>query len=177
MTEDPRASAQASRSGPREGANAAASSAAERRPRPRLADSRRTCSNAARRRKRRRIGHLSAEPAGALRVADKVGAVVAAAPSGGLACPSGAGPGGHTQRLLTVVKSGSIQDVKAVTGGQGPHLAASARRRVRGGACMHGVDLRVLDLRARTAARTRQHERRHRTRRRPLGTSSACRNC
>jgi len=24
-----------------------------------------------------------------------------------------AGPGGHTQRLLTVVKSGSIQDVKA----------------------------------------------------------------
>ena len=25
----------------------------------------------------------------------------------------GAGPGGHTQRLLTVVKSGSIQDVKA----------------------------------------------------------------
>ena len=26
----------------------------------------------------------------------------------------GAGPGGHTQRLLTVVKSGSIQDVKAV---------------------------------------------------------------
>jgi hypothetical protein len=28
--------------------------------------------------------------------------------------PIGAGPGGHTQRLLTVVKSGSIQDVKAV---------------------------------------------------------------
>src|SRR5690606_37416037 len=27
--------------------------------------------------------------------------------------PAGAGPGGHTQRLLTVVKSGSIQDVKA----------------------------------------------------------------
>jgi len=27
--------------------------------------------------------------------------------------PIGAGPGGHTQRLLTVVKSGSIQDVKA----------------------------------------------------------------
>jgi len=36
------------------------------------------------------------------------GAVVAA---GGL--PLAAGPGGHTQRLLTVVKSGSIQDVKA----------------------------------------------------------------
>ncbi len=27
--------------------------------------------------------------------------------------PTAAGPGGHTQRLLTVVKSGSIQDVKA----------------------------------------------------------------
>jgi hypothetical protein len=34
-----------------------------------------------------------------------------AAASAGL--PIGAGPGGHTQRLLTVVKSGSIQDVKA----------------------------------------------------------------
>ena len=34
----------------------------------------------------------------------------AAAPPGGMA-PTG--PGGHTQRLLTVVKSGSIQDVKA----------------------------------------------------------------
>ena len=39
-------------------------------------------------------------------------AVVAAPAAGGL--PTGAGPGGHTQRLLTVVKSGSIQDVKAV---------------------------------------------------------------
>jgi len=29
------------------------------------------------------------------------------------ALPVAAGPGGHTQRLLTVVKSGSIQDVKA----------------------------------------------------------------
>ena len=35
---------------------------------------------------------------------------VAAAPAG----PVATGPGGHTQRLLTVVKSGSIQDVKAV---------------------------------------------------------------
>jgi quinol-cytochrome oxidoreductase complex cytochrome b subunit len=34
---------------------------------------------------------------------------VAAAP----AIPLAAGPGGHTQRLLTVVKSGSIQDVKS----------------------------------------------------------------
>ena len=35
------------------------------------------------------------------------GAVAAAAPP-----PVASGPGGHTQRLLTVVKSGSIQDVK-----------------------------------------------------------------
>ncbi|MGI9624459.1 MAG: hypothetical protein ACR2PK_16630, partial [Acidimicrobiales bacterium] len=35
------------------------------------------------------------------------GAVTAAAPP-----PVASGPGGHTQRLLTVVKSGSIQDVK-----------------------------------------------------------------
>jgi menaquinol-cytochrome c reductase cytochrome b/c subunit len=50
---------------------------------------------------------------GGLAVAEKVGAVVAAVPAGG-GIPVGAGPGGHTQRLLTVVKSGSIQDVKAV---------------------------------------------------------------
>jgi quinol---cytochrome c reductase cytochrome c subunit, bacillus type len=49
---------------------------------------------------------------GAVAVADKVGAVVTAAPAGG-GVPLGAGPGGHTQRLLTVVKSGSIQEVKA----------------------------------------------------------------
>jgi len=36
------------------------------------------------------------------------GAIAAAAPP-----PAATGPGGHTQRLLTVVKSGSIQDVKA----------------------------------------------------------------
>ncbi len=49
---------------------------------------------------------------GGLAVAEKVGAVVSAPPaSSGI--PVGAGPGGHTQRLLTVVKSGSIQEVKA----------------------------------------------------------------
>jgi len=47
---------------------------------------------------------------GAVAVAEKAGAVVAA-PAG--AVPVGAGPGGHTQRLLTVVKSGSIQEAKA----------------------------------------------------------------
>jgi hypothetical protein len=46
------------------------------------------------------------------------GAAVEAASGGGTAVattapPVAAGPGGHTQRLLTVVKSGSIQDVKA----------------------------------------------------------------
>jgi len=43
---------------------------------------------------------------------------VATAPAPAAAATAGpplaAGPGGHTQRLLTVVKSGSIQDVKAV---------------------------------------------------------------
>ena len=50
--------------------------------------------------------------------AGDVGESVAAASGGGTALataapPVAAGPGGHTQRLLTVVKSGSIQDVKA----------------------------------------------------------------
>lgn len=49
--------------------------------------------------------------AGGVAVADKAAAVVAAPVGGGV--PVGAGPGGHTQRLLTVVKSGSIQEVKA----------------------------------------------------------------
>lgn len=49
---------------------------------------------------------------GAVAVQEKVASVVAAVPVGG-GVPLGAGPGGHTQRLLTVVKSGSIQDVKA----------------------------------------------------------------
>ena len=49
----------------------------------------------------------------AVAVAEKVGTVVVATPANG-GVPIGAGPGGHTQRLLTVVKSGSIQDVKAV---------------------------------------------------------------
>jgi hypothetical protein len=52
------------------------------------------------------------------------GAAAPAAPSGGAAprraaatavapAPAGTGPGGHTQRLLTVVKSGSIQQTRA----------------------------------------------------------------
>ncbi len=49
---------------------------------------------------------------GGVAVQEKVASVVTAAPTGG-GVPLGTGPGGHTQRLLTVVKSGSIQDVKA----------------------------------------------------------------
>ena len=46
-------------------------------------------------------------------VADRPAATLVTADVVGNA-PLGTGPGGHTQRLLTVVKSGSIQDVKAV---------------------------------------------------------------
>ena len=64
---------------------------------------------------------------GAVAVAEKVGALVAAGPASG-GVPVGAGPGGHTQRLLTVVKSGSIQDVKATPVDKvhtWPHLLAA----------------------------------------------------
>ena len=47
---------------------------------------------------------------GGTAVATKAPAAAAVADSGG---PVPTGPGGHTQRLLTVVKSGSIQDVRA----------------------------------------------------------------
>ena len=54
----------------------------------------------------------AAKAGGSVAVADKPSASVVAAPlEGGV--PMAAGPGGHTQRLLTVVKSGSIQDVKS----------------------------------------------------------------
>src|SRR5581483_2363661 len=52
-------------------------------------------------------GGATQAPSTAPAVAAAAGAVATAAP------PVAAGPGGHTQRLLTVVKSGSIQDVKA----------------------------------------------------------------
>ncbi|MCB1039739.1 MAG: menaquinol-cytochrome c reductase cytochrome b subunit [Acidimicrobiales bacterium] len=56
--------------------------------------------------------------AGGAEASDGGGTAVEAASGGGTAVataapPVAAGPGGHTQRLLTVVKSGSIQDVKA----------------------------------------------------------------
>lgn len=49
---------------------------------------------------------------GGTAVATAPAAAAVAAPA--VAPPLATGPGGHTQRLLTVVKSGSIQDVKAV---------------------------------------------------------------
>jgi hypothetical protein len=58
-------------------------------------------------------GDAEAAPAagGGVATAERPGTAVAAA--GGAGAPLATGPEGHTQRLLTVVKSGSIQDVKA----------------------------------------------------------------
>ncbi|MFM8815808.1 MAG: menaquinol-cytochrome c reductase cytochrome b subunit, partial [Actinomycetes bacterium] len=54
----------------------------------------------------------AAKAGGSVAVAEKPSGAVVAAPAEGNV-PMAAGPGGHTQRLLTVVKSGSIQDVKS----------------------------------------------------------------
>lgn len=66
--------------------------------------------------------------AGAGAAAAAASAVATAAPAAGAGAPPlAAGPGGHTQRLLTVVKSGSIQDVKAIPQDKvhvWPHLLA-----------------------------------------------------
>ena len=55
-------------------------------------------------------GEQAAAGGGGTAVATKAPAAAAVATDGG---PVPTGPGGHTQRLLTVVKSGSIQDVRA----------------------------------------------------------------
>jgi hypothetical protein len=65
---------------------------------------------------------------GAVAVAERPGTAVVAAPPAAAGVPIGAGPGGHTQRLLTVVKSGSIQEVKAIPVDKvhtWPHLLAA----------------------------------------------------
>jgi menaquinol-cytochrome c reductase cytochrome b/c subunit len=54
----------------------------------------------------------AAEPAAAAPTA-AAGGGVATAVASAAPPPTATGPGGHTQRLLTVVKAGSIQDVKA----------------------------------------------------------------
>ena len=92
---------------------------------------------------------------GAVAVAEKVGAVVTAAPAGG-GVPLGAGPGGHTQRLLTVVKSGSIQEVKAAPIDKvhtWPHLLAAE---FVSGPRLHGVHVPVLGVGQRAAAAARE---------------------
>jgi len=64
---------------------------------------------------------------GAVAVAERPSSIVTATTTGGQV-PIGAGPGGHTQRLLTVVKSGSIQEVKATPVDKvhtWPHLLAA----------------------------------------------------
>lgn len=63
---------------------------------------------------RSKAARSKSDDGGAVATQEKVAAVVAAGPAAGGGVPLAAGPGGHTQRLLTVVKSGSIQDVKAV---------------------------------------------------------------
>ena len=70
---------------------------------------------------RRRRGGGTATATAPVAAAAPPTAVATAAP------PVAAGPGGHTQRLLTVVKSGSIQDVKAMPQDKvhvWPHLLA-----------------------------------------------------
>ena len=52
-------------------------------------------------------------PAGGAEVPAAAGAARAATATATLPAPTVTGPGGHTQRLLTVVKSGSIQETRA----------------------------------------------------------------
>jgi menaquinol-cytochrome c reductase cytochrome b/c subunit len=79
--------------------------------------------------KARAEGGGEAEPSGGgVAVAERPGTAVVAAPPSPAGVPIGAGPGGHTQRLLTVVKSGSIQEVKATPVDKvhtWPHLLAA----------------------------------------------------
>jgi menaquinol-cytochrome c reductase cytochrome b/c subunit len=79
--------------------------------------------------KARAEGGGEAEPSGGgVAVAERPGTAVVAAPPTPAGVPIGAGPGGHTQRLLTVVKSGSIQEVKATPVDKvhtWPHLLAA----------------------------------------------------
>jgi hypothetical protein len=72
--------------------------------------------------KDRKAGASAEEAPGAAAGGAVAAAVATAAPP-----PQATGPGGHTQRLLTVVKSGSIQDVKATPQDKvhvWPHLLA-----------------------------------------------------
>jgi menaquinol-cytochrome c reductase cytochrome b/c subunit len=73
-------------------------------------------------------GEADTAGGGGVAVAERPGTAVVAAPPAPAGVPVGAGPGGHTQRLLTVVKSGSIQEVKATPVDKvhtWPHLLAA----------------------------------------------------
>jgi menaquinol-cytochrome c reductase cytochrome b/c subunit len=73
-------------------------------------------------------GEAAEAGGGGVAVAERPAAVTAVGPAAAGGVPVGAGPGGHTQRLLTVVKSGSIQDVKATPVDKvhtWPHLLAA----------------------------------------------------
>jgi hypothetical protein len=72
--------------------------------------------------KAKKEGATAAASGGGVATATAGGAVATAAPP-----PTATGPAGHTQRLLTVVKAGSIQDVKAAPQDKvhvWPHLLA-----------------------------------------------------
>ncbi len=72
--------------------------------------------------KQRKAGGEAAAAPEAAAAGGGGGAAVVTAPP-----PTASGPGGHTQRMLTVVKAGSIQDVKAVPQDKvhvWPHLLA-----------------------------------------------------
>ena len=105
------------------------------------------------------------------------GTGAAAAATATLPAPTTTGPGGHTQRLLTVVKSGSIQQTRAEAQDKvhtWPHLlvvefAVDPDR--------HRGALDLLGDGAGAAARPRRLQQDARTRRRHRGTSSVCRNC
>jgi menaquinol-cytochrome c reductase cytochrome b/c subunit len=64
-------------------------------------------------RSRRRRAALGGDGGGGAEVPAAAGAGRAAAATATLPAPTSTGPGGHTQRLLTVVKSGSIQQTRA----------------------------------------------------------------
>jgi menaquinol-cytochrome c reductase cytochrome b/c subunit len=64
-------------------------------------------------RSKRRRAALGGDGGGAADVPAAAGAGRAAAATATLPAPTSTGPGGHTQRLLTVVKSGSIQQTRA----------------------------------------------------------------
>ena len=111
--EEARKKAEAKKAAEEGGAEAAAPAAAEEAGGAAASDSRIPAhllerSKAAKARKE----SAEAEPASAELVGAAVGGAAAAVASAAPP-PAAAGPAGHTQRLLTVVKAGSIQDVKA----------------------------------------------------------------